>query len=116
MLLAPHEHAQPLGLIGARIAGKCPVGILRRLVANPQVCVAALPPVVQGEERLAGVVVMDLHRAVTVQRVGRLIPEVEDLGGGVRHIGAVRRAIVVRPELDIAPVRPVRVTIPFTLE
>ena len=56
-----YEHFEMHCLIAAGVAGKGPVRIIRRLIADPDVSVRSVAPVIDREQRLSRVVIMDLH-------------------------------------------------------
>jgi len=48
---------------------------------------------------------MDLHGALTISGIGGLVAKIKNILGGVWHVGAVLRTIIVCPELDVASVQ-----------
>ncbi len=82
---------------------KRPIRVSRRLVADTDTAFPAGTPSVVGEDRLAGRCIVNLERAIPgVGALGPVVPEVIRIRRSPGDAGLVGRAVVVRPELEIA--------------
>jgi len=79
--------------------------MLAGTVTDADVGLGAGIPVVNGENRMAGGVIVHLHAAVPVFQRALLIAEIEALPAGARYVRAVERCVLVGPEFDIAALK-----------
>jgi hypothetical protein len=75
-LFEPDEDPQPLGLVRPGVVRKRPIRISAALISYAYVGSITSAPVINREQRLFRCMIMDLHRAVTIYGITRLIAEV----------------------------------------
>jgi len=79
-----------------------PVAGFAGAVADADVGSGAAFPLVDREQRLFGFKVVNLHAAVTFGRGSGFVTKVPQRGAGVGDILRICRAVIARPEFDVA--------------
>ena len=100
-ILSMHKNTQAFTLVLRSIPGKRPVASVAGAVANTEIRVPTSNPVIDCQQSLLGVVVVDLHGTIAVDRRNVLIAKIVLRAGSIRHFCTVDRSVIVGPELDV---------------
>ena len=73
------ENAEAASGVRGGVGGEGPIRISGGLIADADVGAVAEAPMVDREEGLFGVVIVDLHGAVALGRLGRIVAEIVNL-------------------------------------